>query len=50
MQNVRVDEAQAGINIASRNINNLRCKDDTALLAESKEYLKVLHDESERGE
>ena len=50
MQNVRVDESQAGINIASRNINNLRCKDDTALLAESKEYLKVLHDESERGE
>ena len=50
IQNVRVDEAQAGINIASRNINNLRCKDDTALLAESKEDLKELHDESERGE
>ena len=42
MQNVRVDESQAGINIASRNINNLRCKDDTALLAESKEELKSL--------
>ena len=35
-----VDEAQAGIKIARRNINNLRCADDTTLMAESKEVLK----------
>ena len=42
MQNARLDEAQAGINIARRNINNLRYADDTILTAESKEELKSL--------
>ena len=40
MQNVGLDEAQAGIKIARRNINNLRYADDTTLMAESKEELK----------
>ena len=42
MQNARPDEAQAGIKIARRNINNLRYADDTTLMAESKEELKSL--------
>ena len=42
MPNARLDEAQAGIKIAGRNINNLRCADDTTLMAESKEELKSL--------
>ena len=42
MRNARLDEAQAGIKIAGRNINNLRYADDTTLLAESKEKLKSL--------
>ena len=42
MRNARLDEAQAGINIARRNINNLRYADDTTLMAESKEELKSL--------
>ena len=42
MWNVRLDEAQAGIKIARRKINNLRYADDTTLLAESKEELKSL--------
>ena len=42
MRNARVDEAQAGIKIARRNINNLRYADDTTLMAESKEELKSL--------
>ena len=42
MQNARLDESQAGIKIARRNINNLRCIDDTTLMAESKEELKSL--------
>ena len=42
MQNARLDEAQAGIKIAGRKINNLRCVDDTTLMAESKEELKSL--------
>ena len=42
MQNVRLDETQAGIRIAGRNINNLRYADDTTLLAENKEELKSL--------
>ena len=42
MQNSGLDEAQAGIKIARRNINNLRYADDTTLLAESKEELKSL--------
>ena len=40
MQNARPDEAQAGIKIARRNINNLRYADDTTLMAKSKEELK----------
>ena len=40
MQNAGLDEAQAGINIAGRNINNLRYADDTTLMAESEEELK----------
>ena len=42
MQNARLNEAQAGIKIARRNINNLRYADDTTLMAESEEELKSL--------
>ena len=53
MWNARLDEAQAGIKIAGRNINNLRYVDDTTLMAESKEELKSLlmkvKEESERA-
>ena len=42
MQNTGLDEAQAGIKIDGRNINNLRYTDDTTLMAESKEVLKSL--------
>ena len=42
MLNARLDEAQAGIKIAGRNINNLRYADDAAFMAESKEELKSL--------
>ena len=42
MQNVRLDDVQAGIKIAERNTNNLRYKDDTTLMAESEEELKSL--------
>ena len=42
IQNARLDEAQAGIKIARRNINNLRYPDDTTIMAESKEELKSL--------
>ena len=42
MWNAGLDEAQAGIKIARRNINNLRYADDTTLMAESKEELKSL--------
>ena len=42
MWNSRLDESQAGIKIAGRNINNLRYADDTTLMAESKEELKNL--------
>ena len=52
MQNARLDEAQAGIKIAGRNINNLRYADDTNLRAKSKEELKSLlmkvNEESEK--
>ena len=48
-RNTRLDEAQAGIKIAGRNINNFRYADDTTAMAESEEELKRL-DESERGE
>ena len=40
MRNAGLDEAEAGIKIAGRNINNLRCADDTTLMAESEEELK----------
>ena len=49
MRNAALEETQAGIKIARRNINNLRYADDTTLMAESEEELKSL-DESERGE
>ena len=52
MRNARLDEAQAGIKIAGRNINNLRYADDTTLMAESEEELKSLlmkvNEESEK--
>ena len=47
MRNAGLDEAQAGIKIAGRNINNLRYAGDNTLMAESKEELQTL-DESER--
>ena len=50
MRNSKLEEAQAGIKIAGRNINNLRYADDTTLMTESEEELKKLLDESERGE
>ena len=46
-ENTRLDEAQAGIKIAGRNLNNLRYADDTILMAESEEEVEAL-DESER--
>ena len=53
MRNARLDEAQAGIKIAGRNINNLRYADDTTLMAESEEELKSLlmkvEEESEKA-
>ena len=53
MQNAGLDEAQAGIKMARRNINNLRYADDTTLLTESEEELKSLlmrvKEESEKG-
>ena len=48
MQNVWLNEAQAGIKIAGRNINNLRYADDTTFMTESEELKQPL-DESERG-
>ena len=45
-----MDEAQAGIKIAGRNINDLRYTDNTILMAESEEKLQEPLDESERGE
>ena len=53
MRNTGLGDAQAGIKIAGRNINNLRYSDDTTLMAESEEELHFLDeplDESERGE
>ena len=53
MQNSGLDEAQAGIKIAGRNMNNLRQADDTTLLAESKEELRsilmMVKEESEKA-
>ena len=49
MRNTGLDEAQAGIKIAGRNINNLRCSDDTTLMAESEELKSLLmKEESEK--
>ena len=50
MCNARLDEAQAGIKIARRNINNLRYADDTTFMAESEEELKSLLIEKEKSE
>ena len=53
MQNGRLDDAQVGIKIPGRNINNLRYADDTTLMAESEEELKCplmkVKEESEKG-
>ena len=50
MRNAGLDEAQAGIKIAGRNINNLRYADNTTLITESEEELKSLLMKVERGE
>ena len=50
MRNAGLEEAQAGIKIAGRNINNLRYADDTTLMAESERRTKEPLDEDERGE
>ena len=50
MRNPRLDEAQAGIKTAVRNISNLRYGDDTTIMAESKKGTKKPLDESESGE
>ena len=48
MRNAELDEAQAGIKIARRNINNLRYADDTILMAETEELKSLLKEESEK--
>ena len=50
MRNAGLEQAQARIKTAGRNINNLRYADDTTLMAESKEEIKSFLDESERRE
>ena len=50
MRNARLDQAQAGIKIARRNINNLRHADDTILMAESKELKSLLMKVKEESE
>ena len=50
MRNAGLDEAQAGIQIARRNINNLRYADDTILMAESEELKSLLMKEKEESE
>ena len=50
MQNARLDEAQVGIKIASRNINNLRYADDTTLMAESEELKSLMMKVKEKSE
>ena len=50
MWNARLDEAQAGIKIARRNINNLRCVDDTTLMAKSEELKSLLMKMKEKSE
>ena len=53
MRNARLDEAQAGIKIARRNVNNVRYEDDTTLMAESEEelksFLRKVKKESKKG-
>ena len=49
MQNVRLDEAQAGIKFSRRNINNLRYADDTTLIAENAELKMKVKQESEKA-
>ena len=49
-RNTGLEEAQVGIKIAGRNINNLRYADDTTLMAEIEEKLKSFFNEAERGE
>ena len=48
MRKVGLDEAQAGIKVARRNINNLRCADDTTLMTESEELKSLLRKVKER--
>ena len=50
MQNARLDEAQAGIKIDGRNINNLRYADDTTLMAESEELKSLVKKVKEKSE
>ena len=50
MRNARLDEAQAGVKIARRNINNLRYADDNTLMAESKEELSLFMKVKEESE
>ena len=50
MRNARLDEAQAGIKISRRNINNFRYADDTTLIAETEEELKILLKVKEENE
>ena len=50
MRNAGLDEAQAGIKIAGRNINNLRCTDDITLMAESEELKSLLMKVKEESE
>ena len=50
MRNAGLEEAQAGIKIAGRNINNLRCEDDTTLMAESEELKSLLMEVKEESE
>ena len=50
IQNAGLNEAQVGIKIAKRNIDNLRYADDTTLMAESEEELKSIFMKNERGE
>ena len=50
MRNAGLEEAQAGIKVAGRNINNLIYSDDSTLMAESEEELEEPLDESKRGE
>ena len=50
IRNARLDEAQAGIKIAGKNINNFIYADDTTFMAEREEELKSLSDKGERGE